>query len=490
MNEIEGTRRDRILVGNESDETHRDEEQTRAECPATIVDFLYLVLEADRPRAGGARFSLLGVDEVIISRGQERKATRQRVGGVSRLIVCVPGRSLSSVHARLRRGSTEWLLEDAGSTNGSYVNGSRIERAIVGAADVLEMGHAFFTIVPSAATDVDSDLDSCALSALPRALVTLRPELKRELDNLCRVARSKLPLTLVGESGTGKEVIAKAVHVLSERAGPFIALNCAALTESIAESQLFGHVRGAFSGAVADATGFVRSAHTGTFLLDEVKELSQPTQAALLRVLQEGEVVAVGAARPQSVDVRYVATSPYPLDRAVQQGRFRPDLFARLSGYVHRLPPLRERREDIGSLIALLLQNIDPMASKQIPIAREFALRLLLHSWPLNIRELELVLTRAYVLAKESIDLADLSAVDVEVVATRGIGGAPSTILSPEDQQLRRHLIDELSRAKGNVAQVARSFGRAPMQVHRWMKRFALDPAAFRLMGAEREKNQ
>ena len=184
------------------------------------------------------------------------------------------------------------------------------------------------------------------------------------------MARSTIGVLLVGETGTGKEVLARAIHDASGRVGPFVPVNCNTLTEGLAESQLFGHARGAFSGAVTDATGFVRAADKGTLLLDEVADSGATAQGALLRVLQEREVVPLGRAHAQKVDVRFIGTSPRPLATG---DSFRSDLFARLSGFVYEMTPLRDRREDFGLLVAGLLHRAGARESDRPDIAPTWA---------------------------------------------------------------------------------------------------------------------
>ena len=270
---------------------------------------LFLVLECDRPWAGGARFEVSGLDEVVIGRGPKRAATRLSDRHVRRLQVTVPARTMSNVHARLRANGADWVLEDAGSTNGCFMNGRMVTSAVVGDGDCLELGHTLFTLrlavpTPNATPETFDSLEE-PLSV--RGFATLQPWLAAAFAEIVTVARSPLAVVLTGKSGTGKEVIARAIHASSCRSGPFVAVNCGALTPNLIESQFFGHVRGAFSGAVRDELGFVRSAHRGTLFLDEVGELPHSAQTALLRVLQESEVVPVGSARPTNVDIRVVA---------------------------------------------------------------------------------------------------------------------------------------------------------------------------------------
>jgi transcriptional regulator with GAF, ATPase, and Fis domain len=445
-----------------------------------VHPYLFIALECDRPHAGGARYALGGVDEVIVGRGSERTATRQIAGGMTRLMVRVPGRSMSSTHARLLRADEGWVLEDARSTNGSFVNGVRIERAPLVEGDVIELGHTIFLLRSALPTPfgTPASFDSGEASTGPSGLATLVPALFVELATLARLAGSELPMLLLGDTGTGKEVLARAVHDLSKRTGPFVAVNCGALPANLVESQLFGHTKGSFSGAAKDEPGLVRSADRGTLLLDEIGDLPAAAQPALLRVLQEKEVMPVGGVRTVRVDVRVIAATHHPLERLVEEGRFRRDLFARLHGYVFQLPPLRTRREDMGVILAAVLRDSTDASTR---LLSESGVAMMLHDWPYNIRELVQRLKRAQVLA----DGAPISPVHLALDADAppaGSGRPPSAPppLSAEDARLRGLILQKLEEHGGNIAQVAREMGKARMQVHRWLQRFGIDPGAFR----------
>jgi transcriptional regulator with GAF, ATPase, and Fis domain len=234
------------------------------------------------------------------------------------------------------------------------------------------------------------------------------------------------------------------------------------------ESELFGHRRGAFSGAVDDHPGIIRGADRGTLLLDEIGDLPLPAQIALLRVLQEEEVLPVGATRPLKVDLRVVAATHRDLDELVAQQRFRADLLGRISGYACALPPLRERREDFALLVASLLQK---MGAAQLSFSPDAARALLRHAWPLNVRELEQCLSSAAVLAANE---------RVELEHLRLPAARPAARPNDEhDGRRREELIALLREHAGNVTSVARAMGKARTQVQRWLRHYAIDPLSF-----------
>jgi DNA-binding NtrC family response regulator len=444
------------------------------------VAYLFVVLECDRPLAGGARYALESVRAIDIGRGTER-ACRLDDG---RLRVSVPGRSMSGTHARLTRVDGVWHFEDAGSTNGSCVNGAPVKSCALHDGDVLELGHTLFMLRDGLASPSDTApiFDTLRTSAPHPALATLLPQLAHDFATLSRVARSDLPVLLTGETGTGKEVTARAVHALSKRRGSFVAVNCGALAPNLNESLLFGHAKGAFSGAHRDEIGFVRLAHEGTLLLDEIGDLPLAAQAALLRVLQEREVVPVGSARPIPIDARVIAATHRDLDTLIEGDRFRGDLLSRLDGYRMRIPPLSERLEDLGLLVAEVLRGLTD--GDRIRLTPAAGTALLLHTWPFNVRELVQLLKRALVLSENGV----LQQEHMLTARARDADSAPTSVkpgddrtLSPEDAKLREELVLKLAEHDGNIADVARAMGKARMQIHRWLKRLGLDPGVFRL---------
>jgi len=435
---------------------------------------LTIAFRADDPLEPPSRHLLEDTDVVHFRRG-DRSATRDQAEGLRRLLLRVPDPVMSADHGRLLYVSGEWLLEDPRSKNGSVVNGRPTRLATVHTGDMLELGHTLF-LLEAAELPANLPRDAMATEVLPR-MATLHVRLAQDLEMLSRVAATDVPILLLGETGTGKEVLARAVHQRSGRHGRYVAVNCGGLAPSLMEAELFGHRRGAFSGAVADRPGYLRTADGGTLFLDEVAELPPPAQAALLRALQQREVVPVGDSNPVGVDVRVCAATNRNLVAMVAAGAFREDLYARLLGVKATLPPLRERRGDLGLLIAAVLKRLPGGdRARFVPAA---AHALFCYGWPLNVRELERCLAAALVLADgDPIDVEHLPP-DVAVPKPPPAERA-GPAAAEDDEQLRGQLIELLRRHHGNVAAVARDLGKHREQIHRWARRFGIDLDSFR----------
>lgn len=285
------------------------------------------------------------------------------------------------------------------------------------------------------------------------------PAMRKVRDLATRVAPHATTVLITGESGTGKEVVARAIHRMSpRREAPFVAVNCGAIPEHLLESELFGHVRGAFTGAAADKLGLFEEADHGTLLLDEIGDLPPPLQVKLLRVLQEGEIRRVGDARSRRVDVRVLAATARDLEADVHEGRFREDLYYRLNVVRIHLPPLRERAEDLDSLVASLVERTARRTGKQVTLAKEAMTAIRGHSWPGNVRELENALERAVVLSPDGV-IRDI------VVGTPRAGrqdetAGSVTTLEAALRSAERQAIDRaLAAADGNRKEAARILG-------------------------------
>lgn len=281
-----------------------------------------------------------------------------------------------------------------------------------------------------------------------------------------QVAVTDATTCLHGESGTGKEVIARFIHRQSpRRRGPFIAINCAALPEQLLESELFGFERGAFTGAQQSKPGLIELASGGVLFLDEVTEMTLAAQAKFLRVLQEREFLRIGGTRPVRVNVRIIAATNRNLDDAVARGEFRSDLYYRLNVFDIRIPPLRERRDDIPLLAAGFLRELGATA-ELTPDAMEALIR---HDWPGNVRELRNVLERAVI-------VCDGPFVDAEHLSLRIRDGAPLT--SSDLSALERRAIEQAMRdVDGNKVRAARQLGISRMQLYGRLRKFGLENA-------------
>jgi DNA-binding NtrC family response regulator len=439
---------------------------------------LFVVLECGRPLAGGARHALGDIDRVTIGRGPTRAAGREVRAGRRELVVQVPDSRMSSRHATLTRLAQGFVLEDAGARNGCRVNGQIVDRALITEADSFELGHTIFRVANVATpAGVARDIDTGSGGAR-RGMATLVPKFAALLERVAIVAKSKVPIVLLGETGTGKEVLAHAIHELSGRPGEFVAVNCGAIPATLVETQFFGHVKGAFSGAVSSEPGYFRAASGGTLFLDEIGDLPPAGQPTLLRALQEREVVAVGATRPTPVDVRIITATHRSLQKMAQSGEFRRDLIARVAGLRVSLPPLRERREDLGVLIAAVLEDVAGPQAGSVVLTRDAGLRLVGHDWPLNVRELHQALALAWALASDGV----LTWAHLRTALEEGSDSTEpaSSRTSQADRALRGSVVAALEAHAGNVSEAARSLGKARTQIHRWIRRFGLDPRAFR----------
>jgi two-component system response regulator HydG len=295
------------------------------------------------------------------------------------------------------------------------------------------------------------------------------------LDRVVRVAPTDATVLISGESGTGKELVARALHVASRRGDkPFVPVNCAAITETLLESELFGHAKGAFTGASRARRGLFEEANGGTLFIDEIGETSPGFQAKLLRALQEGEIRRVGESTPVQVDVRVIAATNQDLRRAISERRFREDLFYRLAVVPIRIPPLRERREDIPLLAASFLQRFVRRTGAQKSLHPDAVARLLDHDWPGNVRELENIIEQAAALTTGP----EIHAEDVQLDAHAGTAAAEHgqrTLAAAVEEAERRTIEAALQRCGGDLAKVAREIGVSGTTLWRKMKRLGIE---------------
>jgi transcriptional regulator with GAF, ATPase, and Fis domain len=432
--------------------------------------------------AAGARLRALRVVAVAGARGSlvplrgELAIGREPPGAGG---LALADREVSRLHARVLPEGDGDTLVDAGSRNGCWLNGLRVMRAPLRHGDVLRLGRTLLLYL-----DEPLRADEPDAAPLP-GVIAESVAMRRVAAEARLVAPHAAPVLVTGDTGVGKEVVARAIHALSGRDGPFVALNCAAIAAGVAESELFGHAQGAFTGAARSHPGLFAAAAGGTLFLDEIGEMAAELQPKLLRALATGEVRAVGATAAQELDVRVVAATNRDLAAAVAAGRFRADLYARLHGYAIHVPRLGERRDDIVPIAtAFLASRAAP------PLSPDAAEALLLHDWPLNVRELERAVEAAAVRAAGGKEIAaghlppGLAARLGERAAPRVDGSTPapplSLLVSRDGVPTREELCEVLARFAGNVARVADFFGKERQQIYRWARRHGVDPRDYR----------
>ncbi|HEX8704645.1 MAG TPA: sigma 54-interacting transcriptional regulator [Myxococcaceae bacterium] len=383
---------------------------------------------------------------------------------------------VSGEHLEVRADGALFEVKDLESRNGTLYEGSRIREARVPAGATFKLGRSFLRIQPESQPWEVAPSQARRFGELVGEGLAMR-ELFAVLE---RVAPSDATVLLQGETGTGKELAARSLHEASaRRKGPFVAVDCGALPEGLVESELFGHVKGAFTGALAARAGAFARANGGTLFLDELVGIPAPVQARLLRVLEERKVRPVGGDAEQRVDVRVVAASREDLSLAVAEGTFRPDLYYRLAVVALALPALRQRREDLPLLIAEILRR---RGFEPGPV-RGPALELLSgHAWPGNVRELRNVLERALALAPAARSFEELrpslhpqgSGPQLTLRTDLPFAEAKQTVI---DHFERHYLRDVLTRAGGNLSEAARQAGVDRKHFRSLARRHGLIPA-------------
>jgi transcriptional regulator with GAF, ATPase, and Fis domain len=391
------------------------------------------------------------------------------VGRASSSDIVVDDDTISRQHLALLVEPAQVLVEDLGSANGTSVGGIALGPAACVAVSVGGM-LAFGDVVALLRTGPDEASEGSLSDA---------PASSSHLVEL--IAPTTLPVLILGETGVGKEVVAERIVAGSTRsAAPFVRINCAALTEALFESELFGHERGAFTSAAHAKKGLLETADGGTVLLDEIGDLPLAAQAKLLRVLESGEIARVGAVRPRRVDVRFLAATNRDLAAMVEGGSFRADLLYRLDGVTLRVPPLRDRVAEIPTLARTLLEAACRASGRSIvPTLTDGALSLLVrHDWPGNVRELRRVMERVAALCPaESVRESDVRTLLTSATAKRE-SRAPTSLpqeVKVEVESIERARIEEaLRRAAGNQTQAAKVLGISRRTLIDRMERFGM----------------
>jgi transcriptional regulator with GAF, ATPase, and Fis domain len=412
-----------------------------------------------------------------------------RIGKVEGNDVVLPEETVSRVHCEILRDTKGHLLRDLNSTNGTFLDGAEIREAYIRAGSVITVGTVQLKFQPyeERIEILPSEKDS--LGELVGASLRMR-----EIFGLIeRIASTEATVLIEGETGTGKDLVARTLHNLSRRKnGPFIVVDCGAVAANLVESELFGHEKGAFTGATATRMGAFELASQsggGTIFLDELGELSLELQPKLLRVLEQREIRRVGGNRTIKVDIRVVAATKRDLLREVQQGKFREDLFFRLSVVPIRVPPLRERKEDLALLVRAFMKRMQTEQGAAPRELDESALATLFHhDWPGNVRELRNVLERGVYLAPgaQPVKLVSLPGQSMSdgieaLPASSSAAPAFDPALSYRDNKERwendfekRYLMWLMDRAQGNISRAAREADMDRKYLHKLLKKHSI----------------
>jgi DNA-binding NtrC family response regulator len=380
---------------------------------------------------------------------------------------------VSAAHCELRAVNEGVLVRDLGSTNGTFVGGLRVREGVITTRTELLVGQSRIMIEPAGKQRVD-----VGYADRFHDLVGSTPRMRRVFGVLEKVARTPLSILILGETGTGKEVVARSVHLASDRKdGPFVVVDCGSIPQSLAESLLFGHEKGSFTGATERRKGALAEANGGTLFLDELGELPLDTQPKLLRALAERQVKRVGGSAFEPIDVRVVAATRRDLSAEMNAGRFRSDLFFRIAQVRIELPPLRERLDDLPMLVEEVCKRSGRPEASGV-VLEWIERRLGAHDWPGNVRELVNVVQVAAALA-DTPDAID----DVLTLARDSVIDAPQRPQTAFAEAKRnaimafeRDYFTQLARAaKGNVSEMARQSGMERHHVRAYLRKYGIE---------------
>jgi len=423
---------------------------------------------------------LLAIARGVVTRHPLPDSGDVTIGRTEQCGIRIDDASVSRTHAVLHVGPP-LSVEDLGSANGTFVRTSGVsdprgkkrlsqgERIEVGLGDFIEVGSLLFVVW----RDGGAEVPVSSAETLPPDIVVRDPAMQSLHALLGRVAAGDISVLLLGETGVGKEVFAESLHRLSSRGRkPFLRLNCAALTESLLESELFGFEKGAFTGAANPKPGLLEAARGGTVFLDEVGDLPLPIQAKLLRVIEDRKVLRLGGLTPRPIDVRFVAATNRDLDADIEKGAFRRDLFFRLNGISLVIPPLRERTGEIADLARTFAKQSSERQGRPVPPIAADALSVLeRYAWPGNIRELRNMIDRAVLLCDSEIRIEHLSvpspkstphpvAASAPMPATLSADGDSGSKLRNEvDAFERQRIVEALEKCAGNQTRAAKLLG-------------------------------
>lgn len=426
---------------------------------------------------GSGRLCLVAVSDDDVVTVELPSSGKVIIGRDAEADMQLPHPEVSRRHARVLVGPIQ-RIEDLGSANGTRLRGELLkanEPALLEKGDPLVIGPYLVVLKEEA---IDPRPRPARARAEQRGFVFASSAMKPVLERIDKVARGQISVLLLGETGTGKEVLAERIHNLSNRTGRLVRVNCAAISPQLLESELFGHEKGAFTGAEASKAGLLEAAHGGTLFLDEVGELPEAVQAKFLRVIEQREVVRVGSTEPRAVDVRIVSATNRDLAEEARVGRFRGDLFFRLSGINVHIPPLRDRREDIQPLARSFAQRFAEQSGLAAPTFSEDAVRWLeTHRWPGNVRELRNRIERAILLQSDGEIFPEHLADDhAPSRAPSLVARAPTPAIAGSTdeawQRRRQEIIDAMTKAGGNQKVAAEILGVDRKTIGRYLDKY------------------
>lgn len=372
--------------------------------------------------------------------------------------------TVSRKHAEILRTAEGFLLQDVGSTNGTFLNGVKVDRAYLRDGAVITVGETSMVF----ATGREGGLRGSREPAVFGQMVAVSEPMLKAFALLEGLAASSITVLIEGETGTGKELAARAVHDRSPRAkGPFVIFDCSTVPSQLMESELFGHTKGAFTGASEARPGAVEEAEGGTLFLDEVGELPMDLQPKLLRLLDLKEFKRVGTSDRKTADVRFVAATNVDLEKQTRKDLFRRDLYFRISAARVTLLPLRERTEDIPVLARYFLETINQEQGKNLALRKDALGALSKHQWPGNIRELKNLLETASALSRGDA----ISAKDLPFGSAEKKSSGDGSLAGAEEQAIR----EALEKVGGNRRKAARQLGIAPSTLYAKMRKFGIE---------------
>ncbi len=441
-------------------------EPTPSDAPARELPLIFYLTIASHPRPEliGARKALPNGTAIFLGRSSSSMGPS-----------VFDHASISRQHARVAAERGGLMIDDLGSHNGTSVNGSTCSSAGLSPGDVIGVGPVLL-VVHKAPAEYEIRRHP-ALVGTSYALATV-------LEDIEKVAPFPRTNVLVrGETGTGKELVASAIHAASGRPGKLLSVNCATLTGTLLQSEIFGHEKGAFTDAKAARPGLIESAHQGTLFLDEIGDASMDLQVSLLRFLETGETRRLGSDAAKRVDVRIIAASNLDFEALIRERRFREELFSRLAGWVIKLPPLRDRAEDIPPIAAHFVRSF---TGRDMPMHGRLMSALLLYAWPQNVRELKSVVERAVIEASGE-EPIPLSAYLDRALSQQRRQPAGAPVKAPIERGAKSagkpgkaRLSEVLTSFKGNVRKASAELAVSRNTIYRWCEEYGIDPGAFR----------